>query len=394
MDVDAEYTFWKTQYAKHTGFAMEPKELSFTGGTADFGARKAQVQIIRSGDLVADMWLVFDLAAIAGDGVNAYVPGDVRFTNDIGRALIEEVRLDIGGVIYDTKQSEFLHLWEELVSNDEQQLNRLTGKSKSTADLFDWAKETQKIYVPIMFWFTEDYAQALPLVGLYQHDVRVEFVFRTKITLLVAGSGVTYAVATETGGQISNMILLVEYVFLENAERNYFARGSHKYMIGQVQYLGSTSVAAGVSTLSVDLNFNHPTSELIWVFRSDANVGSPNFDYFIFTGEEVQDDAFSSMRLLLNNSERFTVRDPHFFRQVTNRRHHTRIPDKHIYTYPFALHPEQTDPSGHINFSRIDNTQMRFIFSSALSAGYELHIWARSLNWAKIERGLSKLFYA
>ena len=114
ISVDATHTFWKSMYAKHTGFAMEPKELSFTGGTADFGARKAQVQITRSGDMIAEMWLVFDLSAIAGDTTNPYVPGDVRFTNDIGRALIEEVRLDIGGVIYDTKQSEYLHLWEVL----------------------------------------------------------------------------------------------------------------------------------------------------------------------------------------------------------------------------------------------------------------------------------------
>lgn len=372
---------------------MEPKELSFTGGTANYGARKAQVHIIRAGDMVADMYLVFDLSALAGDGTNPYVPGDARFTNDVGRALIDECRLDIGGVIYDTKQSEYMHVWEELSQDEERRLGRLTGSSKTTADLFDWAKESQKIYVPIQFWFCDEYAQALPLVGLYQHDVRVEFAFRQKANLIIKGSGGNpYVIANETGGQITNMLLLVEYVFLENAERNYFARGTHKYMISQVQYLGSSSVPAGSSTLTIGLNFNHPTSELIWVFRSASNTAA--FEYFVFTGEELQQDTFKTMRLLLNNSERFTVRDPHFFRQITNRRHHTKIPLKHIYTYPFALHPEAMDPSGNINLSRIDTTQMKFTFSSALTEAYEIHVWGRNSNSAKVERGLSKLFYA
>ena len=89
------------------------------------------------------------------------------------------------------------------------------------------------------------------------------------------------------------------------------------------------------------------------------------------------------------------ARDPHYFRQVTPKRVHSRIPEKHIYMYSFALHPEQIDPSGTINFSRIDNTEMRFTLT-APGAGntIEFHLWARSINWMKIERGLGKLFYA
>ena len=390
LKVDANHTFWKTTYAKATGFAMEPKDVPFSAGTADYGTRKATVTIIRSGDLVCDMYLVFKISGlVAGSGG---VLGAGRFTNDIGRALIEMVDVDIGGVVYDTKQSEFIHLWEELSTPAELHGNRLTGKSETLADLFDWAKEQQFLYVPLSFWFTDDYAQALPLVGLYQHDVRIDFQFRTKTQLLIGKTGVTYVVASETGGLISDMTLMVEYVFLENNERNYFARGSHKYMISQLQYLGMQTIKSGNTTASFTVTFNHPTQELVWIFRTVANTNAN--EWFNFAGKEpLQDDAFLTNRLLLNSSDRYVARDPHYFRQVTPKRVHSRIPDKHIYVYSFALHPEQIDPSGTINFSRIDNTEMRFTLTDP-AEDIEFHLWARSINWMKIERGLGKLFYA
>jgi len=257
----------------------------------------------------------------------------------------------------------------------------------------DWAKEQQFLYIPISFWFTDDYAQALPLVGLYQHDVRIDFQFRVKADLIIASDSLaTYTVANETGGLISDMTLMVEYVFLENNERNYFARGSHKYMISQVQYLGMNTIKGGNTTASFTVTFNHPTQELIWVFRTVANTAAK--EWFNFSGlEPLQDDAFLTNRLLLNSSDRYSARDPHYFRQVVPKRVHSRIPDKQIYVYSFALHPEQIDPSGSINFSRIDNTEMRFTLTDPVN-DIEFHLWGRSINWFKVERGLGKLFYA
>lgn len=394
LTVDADHTFWKSSYAKHTGFAMEPKEVSVSSGSEGFG-KKPNFKIERQGDLVTDVWLVFDL------GADNQLASGWRYSNDIGRALIEEVSIKIGGVIYDTRIGEYYHAFEELTVGDELHLNKLSGKTEVEDDLIDWAKEPQKIYVPIRFWFTDNYANSLPLVGLYQHDVTIEFKLRSKANCTHRYSG---AAAVGSGGELTNMVLLCEYIFLENNERNYFARGTHKYMIEQVQHVGTVSVDKSKKTLEVDIHFNHPTSELIWFFRrtdrgaGDGTEAEAN-NYFNFEGEEAAPfakDAFLDMRLLLNNSERWTKRDPLYFRSVLPRRVHSRIPRKQIYAYAFALHPEQagTDPSGNINFSRIDNSQLRFTFTDVRVHDYDLFVFARSVNWAKIERGLGKLYYA
>lgn len=372
---------------------MEPKELTFSSGTANYG-QKGTVKIDRQGDMIADMWLVVDVDPLTQPGV-----GNYRFTNDYGRALIEQVAVNIGGVVYDTRQGEYMHIWEELSVPDELQLNALTGKSEVTAELEAWALIAHRFYIPVRFWFTDAYCNALPLVGLYQHEVQVEFHFKSFVDMVVAYNGAAAPTNVATnGGAITSMVLLVEYVFLENNERNYFARGTHKYMIEQVQHVGTTSILVGATTANIDLHFNHPTNELIWAFRDTAN-GTVNKDYFNFDGEEVApyaSDSFNGLRLLLNSSERWTSRDPLYFRGVVPKRVHSRLPRKKIYSYAFALHTEQagTDPSGNINFSRIDNSQFRFTFAVALVNSYDFFLWARSVNWAKVERGLAKLFYA
>ncbi len=397
LTVDADTTFWKSVYSKHTGFSMEPKDLSFTSGVADYG-KKATVRIDRQGDMLADMWLVVEVEQLTKGGGG----GQQHFTNDFGRAFIEQVQVIIGGVVYDVRIGEYMHLEEEITTPDELMLNKLTGKSETLFDLRTWSGQVQRFYIPITFWFTNTYNNALPLVALYQHEVQIEFTFRKFVDMVVNSTGLPVDDPVSPaidGGAISVIQLMCEYVFLENNERNFFARGTHKYMIEQVQFVGATSVTSGISQLSVDLHFNHPTAELVWVFRDTDNLASK--DYFNFQGEEVppyENDAFQSLTLLLNSSQRWTPRDPLYFKKVTMKRTHTRIPRKEIYSFPFALHPESsgTDPSGNINFSRIDNSQMVFKFGTPdpLLKSYDLLIFARSVNWAKIERGLAKLFYA
>ena len=81
LNVDATTTFWKSRFEKHTMFAIEPHELAFEPNTVGYG-KTAKITITRSGDLVSDLWLVFELSALNGGA------GDARFTNDVGRALI------------------------------------------------------------------------------------------------------------------------------------------------------------------------------------------------------------------------------------------------------------------------------------------------------------------
>ena len=64
--------------------------------------------------------------------------------------------------------------------------------------------------------------------------------------------------------------LYVDYVFLDTDERRRMAQNPHEYLIEQLQFTGDTSV--GSSSNKIELDFNHPCKELIWVVQPDKNV--------------------------------------------------------------------------------------------------------------------------
>jgi len=74
----------------------------------------------------------------------------------------------------------------------------------------------------------------------------------------------------------------------------------------------------------------------------------------------------------LNGHDRFDVRQGQYFNYVQPYQHHTRIPKDGINCYSFAIHPEQHQPSGTANLSRIDNTQLNLFFVSQLRNGVDL----------------------
>lgn len=380
-------TFWKTVTKRHTQFAMEPRTIEFQGAVA--WNRTCTASIPRVSDLLPKLWLVVELGALDSGNGGAY------FTDDVGRAMFEEVKLDCGAVTFDRLFPELEHSIEELDVCKEKQLGMLTGKSSSVQELIDAAKGIQKLYVPLSFWFNNDYANALPLVALHLTDIKIQVKLRKLADLVIAVPLSGYTGPTGTEGELINLNLMAEFVFLDDPEREWFASETHKYIISQNQYLGTHTVLAGVTEAKVELILNHPTKELIFVFRKASNLAAKQ--YFNFSGEQKApflNEAFKTVTLKLNGNERLEKRDPKYFRVIQAQQHHARVPDKHVYMYSFALYPHDINPSGSINFSRIDSARLQFEFDAALSENYELQVYARSLNVANVSGGSCQLKYA
>ena len=101
---------------------------------------------------------------------------------------------------------------------------------------------------------------------------------------------------------------------------------------------------------------------------------------------------------MLKYLEREGIND---FRLVQPYQHHTRIPEKHIYVYSFGLRPEEHQPSGTCNFSRIDNAQLVFDLTNIatlnnVSAGDtgQISIYATNYNVLRIMSGMGGLAYS
>ena len=149
------------------------------------------------------------------------------------------------------------------------------------------------------------------------------------------------------------------------------------------------------------MSFNHPVKELVWVH---VKTGGAAFNYVDNKKGSGADDAV----LKLNGHERFAKRDGDYFKNVQRYQHHTGAKKllgdgdgdaSPIYCYSFALEPEEHQPSGTCNFSRIDNALLEINSSNAHSNSNTngancTDIYAVSYNVLRVMSGMGGLAYS
>ena len=102
-------------------------------------------------------------------------------------------------------------------------------------------------------------------------------------------------------------------------------------------------------------------------------------------------------KLQLNGQDRFSEREGTYFDLVQPYQHHTRNPDTGINVYSFALRPEEHQPSGSCNFSRIDNATLTLILSNASISGTntaKVRVYAVNYNVLRVMSGMAGLAYS
>jgi hypothetical protein len=347
-----QITFFKVVYRRHTNFSMESIEQTFNG-TADFG-RKVSVTVSRNGDLVHKCWLRATLPAQAA-GVN--------YISEVGHYLIKSVEVEIGGQKIDKHYGHWLSIWSDLSTP--------AGKKS----LYDsnmvgpaGAATAATVNVPLQFWFCRHAGLALPLIALQYHEVKFNMEFEACANLTADGSA---------QGSMSDVALYVDYIYLDTEERRRFAQISHEYLIEQLQFTGDESISANSR---VKLNFNHPVKELIWVCY-DASASDKAFL------------PIDTAKLQLNGHDRFAERSQDYFRYVQPYQHHTNIPAQEVQLYSFALKPEEQQPSGSANMSRIDNATLQMALPNG-SLADNVKIFATNYNVLRIMSGMGGLAYS
>jgi len=487
-----QITFFKVVYRRHTNFAVESIEQTFNG-TADFNKR-VTATISRNGDLIQQMYLEVVLPVVAT--ASSY------WTYGIGNALVKQAEIEIGGQLIDRQYGDWMNIWTELTipagkraGYDDMVGNSLTpgtisgttvinnqdqiGGLDATTTL-NGTGNNKRLYIPFQFWFNRNPGLALPLIALQYHEVKLNLELRAS-NELIQKIAATPAVNTETLS-LSTCKLYVDYVYLDTDERRRFAQVSHEYLIEQVQFTGTETIASGDSNKNVTLNFNHPVKELIWAHTTAVHASKPSAtcgsgSLFNYSGVDTTDglDSFTSALLQLNGHDRFSVRQADYFRKVQNYEHHTRVPRvgtdlnsiivsqttstttsnitalldstfnnlvmsnvaintpitsinqlksgrnlgpitfttesatvsytndsafrQYIYSYSFAISPEEHQPSGTCNFSRIDNAVLQLTYNKnsggpTYNSGLNLNIYAVNYNVLRIMSGMGGLAYS
>ncbi len=392
-----QITFFKVVYRRHTNFAVESIEQTFSNDV-NF-SQTVSSKISRKGDLIMNMYLEIELTQFKLDSPN----GNIWWTNGIGNALIKTVELKIGGSSIDKHYGEWMDIWNELTVPEEHRetYDKMVGNYNSETGLkHNNPSTTQRYYIPLLFWFCRNPGLALPIIALQYHDVEVIFEFNDKYSL-IRNDGTAFT-SDEIGGVIQSGKLYVDYVYLDTDERRRFAQVSHEYLIEQVQFNNNDPIAVGKSLHNAVINFNHPVKTLFWVIIDNKNIakntktGNKLLTYsktLVDKYTQLEDETFLTLKLQLNGHERFSARNADYFRLVQSYQHHKNCPRKHIYSYSFALKPNEHQPSGTCNFSRIDNSILQFTLESRNDLISTLKVFAMNYNVLRIMGGMGALAY-
>jgi hypothetical protein len=390
-----QITFFKVVYRRHTNFAMESIEQTFNG-TVGLGNRVTST-ISRNGDLVTNMYLESNATPEAATHVNT------------GISLIKNVECEIGGQKIDKMSGRYIAAYGDLTQPNP------TGTAaggavggtlyQKTVGAGDSVVTTAELYyTSLPFWFCRNPGLALPLIALQYHEVKVNLDIGA---VEGAASWENSAIAT-----LNSMKLYVDYIYLDTDERRRFAQVSHEYLIEQVQEQSSavtgSNAAAAVSN-TVDLNFNHPVKELIWVMTGLAvdetsTLASWTAGSSVETNDMISINT-SSFQLKLNGHDRFSERFGSYFCRKQILDHHTGFGGvgtaatdlacvDGLFVYSFALKPEEHQPSGTCNFSRIDNAQLIAKIRGKNGTAYTLYVYAVNYNVLRIMSGMGGLAYS
>jgi len=398
-----QFTFFKHVYRRYTQFSMESIPIDFDGNT-DFG-RRITVVIPRYADLLSSLYIEVDLPALpqtTGPHINFWV-------NDIGHALITDVSIEIGDKEIDKHTGEWLQIWTELTTPAEkrQGFNEMIGHwNDFPPNIYD-VSGGLTLTIPLRFWFCNTIGAALPLIALQAHPVRI-------IMHITPFQDLWWSTATPTRlsepcpsinpVSITRFQMFGDYIYLDKEERERFAATEHEYLIDQLQIAPVQSIPAGITKISAPLFFNHCCKEFIWVLQQTRMPYA--HEWFNFTtalqntGSELTGvattDLLGTAILRLDGYDRFYVRNAPYFRLTQPYQHHTVVPTSpvFIYLYSFSIKPEEEQPTGTLNCSKIDDINLGLTFNPGyINQDRTLQVYATNYNVLRIVGGLGGLAF-
>lgn len=283
----------------------------------------------------------------------------------------------------------------------------------------------QVLYIPLRFWFNKNPGLYMPLLAMQYHPVRINVTLAPLQSMFYTKN--LYDAEPNANGVACNANLSVEpaqldidlwgdYVYLDVPERRRFVSAAHEYLIEQVQYTPPLAIPAGSLNGTFKIDFNHPIKEFIWVFQ--RNIMQSRHEYFNWSSlgfYEIEkaaqqgkpqppnrQDLLVDAKFQLDGQDRFDAREAVYFRLVQPYQRHTTIPtDRYIYVYSFALRPEEQQPSGTLNASRIDSIVLQTSVrpsdptNSAISFGnMSCYVYATNYNILRVIDGYAGLLFS
>ena len=326
-----EVSVFRSTYKRHTNFSQTVERQVIQGNVSNNGM--STIRFERKGDMLNYVYLM----PIKSDGTQSNTVPDWT-------TAISKVELLIGGQVIDEQDSTYSTLIAPTLS--------AFSSSKSTSSSLYDGTSASKFY-PLRFSFCENWQSALPLISLQYHDVELR---------------ITWGIEAAS----SKWEVYANYAYLDTQEREVFASQPQNMIMTQVQK------AIASNSKIQELNFNHPVK---YIAAGDA------------TNVTMVSTAGNKLKLQINGTDvaDYKFADPNFTTVPLyyHTSHGTATPGTKLFFYPFCLDAGKLQPTGSLNFSRLDSARIINDTSNC-----DKDIYAVNYNVLRIENGMGGLLYS
>jgi hypothetical protein len=441
-------TFFQAVYKRHTNFAMETIQQTVNGTPSNGG--RVSVTIARNGDLVGDMYIRMQPPTgtlLQATSTNTGAPDTCWLAE---RALVD-IELTIGGQRIDKHYQTWWRLYAELFLSESEKINygKMTSAPNPTID----STNPSHVYLPLLFFFNRNPGLYLPLIALQYHEVRLDFDLTSYWTSYFGASGAFEVWAnyvyldTEERRRFAQKghEYLIEQVQHTGGDSITAAGGTAPTAASAPQtirlsfnhpvkeliwcYTNTASTANNsmwnFSTSCANVNVTCSTAPHLALGAMPHTVGAPRMSYgnvcsaavsttltsntiagsvmWIEEGSSTQGASSPStgvevgplynFKLVLNGQDRFKEQAGKYFNQYQPYVYHSGVPYPGIYCYSFALQPEEHQPTGTCNFSRIDNAQVAINMKGNYTTQLQ-KMFAVNYNILRIQSGMGGLAFS
>jgi len=369
-----EVSFYRSNYKRYTHFANSVERQVIQGTPIAGGI--STVRFEKKGDLLTYVYLT------AKDSNGSSIAG-LNWSN-----VIDKIDLYIGGQIVDTQDIEYMTDIEP-ITGAQNWSQRYLNTTSTTIN------NQKASFLPLKFFFCKDWAVALPLIALQFHDVELRITWSAN---LASTSGMPTGIPAGSPAYSSlQYICWANFTYLDQGERDWFAKTSHDLLVTQVQ-----RVLMGTA----------PTQELA-LAQPVKFIAFPCINYNQLYAKGSAGAVDTTLKTQVNGVDVGEARHlshwidvPQYYNTqwgyVTPNTTAAGLGTANVAIISYCLDTAKLQPTGTLNFSRLDT--FRIVVPPALTGGLSNlapvinyptpYLYAVNYNVLRIQNGLGSLLYA
>ncbi len=424
LNSDPEQSFFNYTAKQHSNFTKYHKSVtiskpSSSSPTWPFGESvKVTLNPQNMGDLLSNMYIHMTFPAVESNS---------NIADQIGRHVIESISMRVDETEVDKYHDDWGVIYDEMYLDASEKrtkrymINRNQADNVSHANDNSLSRYKSTLMIPIPFFFSRKYEgdeygsnspnrPYFPTCAIHKQKIEFEIKFRPK-TFFTNSS---YALSLDT------FDIITEEITLSPQERTYLMTNKQIFVTDIVKKHPTEETVIGKNAVKLQLVPDIPVKSLFWFLRKQAyedenTHGSPGrpdpnirtrqmsnrFNFSSATsysiGNSFSSAVLDTAKLYINGQDlpNIPVADHNYFKYIVP--YNTRLsrPNRNIYTYAFSMNPINVEPSGSLDFSKLnsDRTLLDVQLKPGLTDVYNLHLYYVGYQTFEFNNGFMSLAY-